>query len=140
VLFDTLAGIVERHLPEFISTMREARIFRLDPHEDITVTGAVERWEPDERTVENFRLPFSFVAIEEAERRDSPSSVACNIFPSGTRRPVNSTSYPAETEAMTTWSLPGESSRSPVSSPGWNQGKRRRQSSRPACGAETRGA
>ncbi len=72
MMFDTLAGIVERHLPQFKPMLEQAKIFRIEStssHKN--AEQAVESWEPDERTIENFRLPFKVVAIEHARDRYS---------------------------------------------------------------------
>lgn len=68
MFFDTMAGIVERHMPEMVETMRQARIFRTEPTKP-GIIGAIERWHPDERTIENFRLPFPIIAVERAHAR-----------------------------------------------------------------------
>lgn len=84
MFFDTLAGVVERHLPDWIPVLKKARIFRLQPRAatpDETqaaqrpdaLAEAMRTWEPDTRIVENFRLPFDTVAIEYAATRTSPS-------------------------------------------------------------------
>lgn len=74
MFFDTMAGIVERHLPEFVGMMSKARIFRMESKRSETTTSeVVSKWEPDERTIENFRCPFAVVAIEKADSRSGRS-------------------------------------------------------------------
>lgn len=81
MFFDTLAGIVERHLPEMVDTMLKARIFRTEP-KIATSDGSsdpVSRWLPDERTIENFRTPFPVIAIESAPARNAAGN-RCTIL------------------------------------------------------------
>jgi hypothetical protein len=76
MLFDQLAGIAERHWPQFKPMLDEARIFRVEskPLLDRSAeTNELESWHPDEQTIENYRTPFPVTAIEEAEGRDGPS-------------------------------------------------------------------
>lgn len=69
-MFDLLASVVERHLPQHVQTMTRAKIFRLESrHSHNSARQAIEEWEPDERTIENFKLPFKIVAIEYAPER-----------------------------------------------------------------------
>lgn len=71
MFFDTLAGVIERHLPEFMSLMQQAHIFRFEKRDpDFSVGETVSQWEPDERTIENFRLPFPVIAQEECGERN----------------------------------------------------------------------
>lgn len=70
MFFDNLAGIVERHLPEFVGRLAEARIFRMEPRDSSRAPSeAITQWEPDQQTIENFRLPFTTVAFERARIR-----------------------------------------------------------------------
>lgn len=79
--FDRLAGIAERHFPELKQLVSDARLFRLEPSAT-SDTDKVDpfEWEPDERVIENYRLPFPCIAIEEAERREDKGDDGCTIF------------------------------------------------------------
>jgi hypothetical protein len=75
MFFDTLAGMVERHLPEHVETLKRAHVFRMGKTEArTTISDSLEKWRADERTMENFRLPFKTVVIEEAGTRSGNSS------------------------------------------------------------------
>lgn len=80
MFFDNLAGIVERHLPEFTGRMRDARLFRMEPRApSASASDTVSSWEPDQRTVENFRLPFPVIAIETCADRQGNSD-RCTVL------------------------------------------------------------
>lgn len=91
MMFDLLASVVERHLPRHTQTMARAKIFRLEPRHSFASAGeAIDAWEPDERTIENFRLPFKVVAIEYApERRASSDSCVVLSFRDETTRSMD---------------------------------------------------
>ena len=80
MMFDTLSGIAERHLPEFIPMLARARLFRMEAKsQSRTVGEVIEDWHPDQRLIENFRLPFKTIAIEEADSRQHGSD-RCVVF------------------------------------------------------------
>jgi hypothetical protein len=80
--FDRLAGLLERHLPSFTHLLADANIFRLNPPTlpntalpSDSPSDFLDAWEPDERTVQNFRLPFAKIALETAvSRHDAADS------------------------------------------------------------------
>lgn len=80
MMFDLLASVIERHLPQHVEVMSRAKIFRLEPRRSYqSASEAIDAWEPDERTIENFRLPFKVVAIEYAPERRAASD-SCVVF------------------------------------------------------------
>lgn len=80
MFFDTLAGIVERHLPEYVSRLEKAAIFRIESSQENAVEKSAVEWEPDQRTIENFRLPFPSLFIEMADGRTSPTDRGTLLF------------------------------------------------------------
>lgn len=80
MFFDTLAGIVERHLPEFTGRMKAASLFRIEGKQTESVEATVSDWEPDAKTIENFRLPFPTLFLEYADSRNSPSYRGTLLF------------------------------------------------------------
>lgn len=79
MFFDNLAGIVERHLPDLIGVMAGARMFRMDGRGVKPASEAIESWKPDQRTIENFKLPFATIAFEETENRHG-AATSCAVF------------------------------------------------------------
>jgi hypothetical protein len=71
MMSDFLSGVVERFFPSLVPTIRDARLFRLEREDRPTPPkDMLARWEPDARVIENYRLPFGSIVIEEAKERD----------------------------------------------------------------------
>jgi hypothetical protein len=88
MFFNVLAKVVERQLPQFVQMMQSAKIFRSETHGTTRALGeatglaeaageVLSGWSPDERTIENFRLPFPTIVIEEADSRTDQSWETC---------------------------------------------------------------
>lgn len=77
MLFDQFAGIVERHLPQFIPVMKKAKLFQIDNPENKAVwelnNDMVSNRIVDEFLFENFRLPFNTIALE-------PNKTTCQVL------------------------------------------------------------
>lgn len=71
MLFDQLCKFVERNLPDERLALELARLFRLERRELRRPRSEHVSWEPDARVVENFRVPFPVVAIEDSGKRDA---------------------------------------------------------------------
>lgn len=78
MIFDQLAGIVERHLPQFIPVMKKARIFRIDNIKSVETTAQANR-DTDSELASNFKLPFEVVALEETSERHGKSD-RCTVL------------------------------------------------------------
>lgn len=71
MFYDRLAEIAERHFPQWCKTIDDARLFMVEKskggHSDADITLA--RWQPEEQVIENYRLPFDTVAIEDPDEQ-----------------------------------------------------------------------
>lgn len=71
MFYDRLAEIAERHFPQWCKTIDDARLFMVEKgkggHTDADITLA--RWQPEEQVIENYRLPFDTVAIEDPDEQ-----------------------------------------------------------------------
>jgi hypothetical protein len=69
MFYDRLAEIAERHFPKWCKVIDDARLFAIEKssggHADADITLA--RWQPEEQVIENYRLPFDTVAIEDPD-------------------------------------------------------------------------
>lgn len=65
MIFDTLCGIVERHLPVFLPFMHESAVFEMP--RGFGNRCIVQDWSDDQydRAQEDFFLPFKYVAVED---------------------------------------------------------------------------
>lgn len=86
MLFDRLAGIVERHLPQYQKMMGNARLFRIPPKEPVSnsemkqfETKVAEGYDEESALVQNFGLPFNTIAIESTDGRHSTGDLAVVI-------------------------------------------------------------
>lgn len=61
--YDRLCEAAERHFPEWVPAVNEARIFCMDMAALDRWDVPLDKWHPDEQLAENFRLPFDAVAI-----------------------------------------------------------------------------
>ena len=82
MFYDKAAGATERHFPQYRPLVDEARLFRIEPTNRVAneSTDALGQWEPDEQLIDNFRLPFEAIAVEDANTRHDSTSGACVFF------------------------------------------------------------
>jgi hypothetical protein len=69
MIYDRLAETVEKHFPQWRDAVQDARLFvmeRSDNPGERASTEQLRMWRPEEAVIENFRLPFSSVAVEQA--------------------------------------------------------------------------
>lgn len=77
MLFDKLAGIVERQLPQYQKAVDNARLFRIadkqpSSHESSPVDNKmIDGYDEESALIQNFGLPFNTIAIESADSRYS---------------------------------------------------------------------
>jgi hypothetical protein len=86
VEYDRLCEAVEKHFPDWVPAVNDARIFSMEGGGGgVELNNAFRSWQPDEKVIENFRLPFDVVAINHAGQK-AASCVVLKTLDAGRRR------------------------------------------------------